>query len=160
MKVHSLCVRGFAASFIFLSASLALACAPLISHQSADLHPGAKYDLAGVWIGMSKVACTPVRIGGLRRCGSIANIMFTILDEPPGSISGFYTADSDAFEETGRVTEVPMRSARLWLRVMMNNHSSCLFNSSLQRDDMEGSYLCFHNGSSFERGFWMARRTY
>jgi hypothetical protein len=60
-----------------------------------------------------------------------------------------------AFEQTGRLVEVPVKGAAgLWLRAIMRDHSSCLFNSNLPGREMEGSYLCFHNTTSAERGRW------
>jgi hypothetical protein len=81
------------------------------------------------------------------------------------AITGIYASvrpyASNAFEQTGRIVEVAVTGAtRLWLRVTMRDHSSCLFNSNLPGVEMEGSYLCFHNATSAERGRWKVWRSY
>lgn len=164
MKTNSLCVRGLFVSFVGFCLLFAHGCAPTTagrSGSSGGLQSGGKNNLSGVWTGTSIVGCTPLRMGGPRRCGATANIMFTIVEERADAITGFYASDSGALEETGRiVVSAPLRSTRLWLRVMMNDHSSCIFNANLPRDAMKGAYLCFHDGSSLERGYWTARRSY
>jgi hypothetical protein len=123
------------------------------------------YDLAGVWTGTSITGCKPSRMDGPWRCGARADIMLTFIREGTAAITGIYASDrardGDAFQETGRIVEVPVSgSTRLWLRVSMRNHSSCLFTSNLRGEEMGGSYLCFREGISFERGQWMVRRSY
>jgi hypothetical protein len=123
------------------------------------------YDLTGVWTGTSITGCTPLRMNGPWRCGARADIMLTFIREDTAAMTGIYASDrgrdGDAFQETGRVVEAPESgSARLWFRVMMRDHSSCLFTSNLRGEEMAGSYLCFREGISFERGRWMVRRTY
>jgi len=124
-----------------------------------------QYDLTGVWTGTSITGCTPLRMNGPWRCGARADIMLTFIREDTAAITGIYASDrgrdGDAFQETGRIVEVPVSgSTSLWLRVSMRNHASCLFNSKLPREAMEGSYICFREGISFERGRWMVRRSY
>lgn len=162
METKSFRVRGLFVPSIALCLLLAHGCAIAGSSRedaSAGLQSG-NANLAGVWTGTSIIACTPLRMGGPLRCGATANIMFTIVEERADAITGFYASDSGAVEETGRIIKLPVRSARLWLRVMMNDHSSCIFSTSLPRDAMRGAYLCFHNGASFERGYWEVRRSY
>ena len=50
--------------------------------------------------------------------------------------------------------------ARLWLRLMMRDHSTCLFTRHWRGDEMEGTYMCFHGGSSFDRGKWTVQKSY
>jgi hypothetical protein len=88
-----------------------------------------------------------------------------IREDTATAITGIYASDhgrdGDAFQETGRIVGVPVSgSTKLWLRVSMRNHSSCLFTSKLRLKAMEGSYICFRNGPSFERGQWAVRRSY
>ena len=163
MKTNSLCVRGLFVSSMALCCLFAHGCVLAKSGPSgsaASLGSGGQNSLAGVWIGTSIVGCTPLRMSGLRRCGARAAIMFTIVEERAGAITGFFASDRGALQESGRIIRVPVHSRRLWLRVMMNDHSSCLFSSDLPRDAMRGAYLCFHDASSFERGFWAVRRSY
>jgi len=122
-------------------------------------------DLSGVWAGSSITGCTPLRMDGPWRCGARADIMLTFIGEDPAASAGIYESDrgpaGDAFQESGRIVEEPVSGSKsLWLRVIMGNHSSCLFNSILRREEMGGSYICFRDGTSFERGRWTARRSY
>jgi hypothetical protein len=133
---------------------------PPVSSES----PG-KYNLSGVWTGTSITGCTPLRMNGPWRCGARADIMLTFIREDSAAITGIYASDrgraAGAFQETGRIVEAPESGPkRLWLRVIMRDHSSCLFTSNLPREEMKGSYLCFRNGTSFERGRWAVRRSY
>jgi hypothetical protein len=124
-----------------------------------------EYDLSGVWTGISTTSCTPLRMTAPWRCGAKADIKLTFIRQEPAAITGIYEsvrgAAGNAFEQTGRIVEMPVKSAtRLWLRVIMRDHSSCLFNSNLPGEEMEGSYFCFHNATSAERGRWAVRRSY
>jgi hypothetical protein len=123
-------------------------------------------DLSGVWIGTSITSCFPLRLDGPWRCGARANIMLTLFRLGADRMGGFYASDTvqarrSVFEERGSVIEVSASgSTRVWMRVVMSDHSSCLFTSDLPHGDMEGSYLCFREGSSFERGRWAVRRSF
>ena len=123
------------------------------------------HDLYGVWTGASITSCTPLRMDGPWRCGAKADITLTFIQEGTAGITGVYASDRDvagnASEEGGSIVETTVKSpARLWLRVLMRDHSSCLFSSNLPENEMAGGYLCFHGGTSFERGRWWARRAY
>jgi hypothetical protein len=125
----------------------------------------AQYDLSGVWAGISMTSCTPLRMTGPLRCGSKANIKLTFIQKRTATITGVYASVRPnagyAFEQTGRIVELRVKGAtRLWLRVTMRDHSSCLFNSNFPGVEMEGSYLCFHNATSAERGHWKVWRSY
>ena len=121
--------------------------------------------VSGVWAGASITSCTPWRITGPWGCGAKAAIKLTLIRERAAAITGVYTSvrpnAGNASEQTGRITEVGVKGAsRLWLRVMMRDYSSCLFNSNLPDVEMEGSYFCFHNSTSAERGRWKVWRSY
>ena len=122
-----------------------------------------EYDLSGVWTGSSTTSCTPLRAADPWRCGAKAYIKLTFIIQT-ATITGIYASvrgGGDAFEQTGRIVGMPRPSTTtLWLRVIMQDHSSCLFNSNLLGEAMEGSYFCLHNASSAERGRWMVRRSY
>ena len=151
-----------------LSLALVSACtvaAPTNSSPPVSSATRGKYDLSGVWTGTSITGCAPLRMNGPWRCGARADIMLTFVPEDTAAATGIYASDraraGDAFQETGRIVEVPVNSStRLWLRVTMLNHSSCLFNGNFRHKQMEGSYICFREGSSFERGRWAVRRSY
>jgi hypothetical protein len=168
MSGNRLRVRGAFSLILILSLAPVQACGvatptnsgPLVSSES----PG-KYDLSGVWTGISITGCTPLRMNGPWRCGARADLMLTFFREDTAAITGIYASDragaGDAFQETGRIVEAPQSGpTRLWLRVTMRDHSSCLFTSNLRREEMKGSYICFRNGTPFERGRWVVRRSY
>ena len=124
-----------------------------------------QYALSGVWAGISIVSCRPYRMTGPWRFGSRAHIKLTLIQTPAAVITGAYasvrTSTGSAFEQTGRIVEVHVKGAtRLWLRVILRDHSSCLFNSNLPDVEMRGSYLCFPNTTSAERGHWEVWRSY
>src|ERR1700674_4333726 len=139
--------------------------APTNSSPPLSSNSPGKYDFSGVWTGTSITGCSPLRMYGPWRCGARADLILTFIEEDSAAITGIYTSDrgrgGDAFHETGRIVEAPeSSSARLWLRVIMRDHSTCLFTSNLRRKEMAGSYLCFREGISFERGRWAVRRIY
>jgi hypothetical protein len=134
-------------------------------NQRVSSKSSAQYTLSGVWAGILITSCTPLRMTGPWRCGSMADIKLTFIHKRAVIIRGVYASvrrnAGNAFEQTGRIVEVPVTCAtRLWLRVTMRDHSSCLFNSNLPGVEMEGSYLCFHNATSAERGRWKVWRSY
>ena len=91
--------------------------------------------------------------------------MLTFVRQDTATMTGIYASDrargGDALQETGRFVEVPVNgSTRLWLRVSMLDHSSCLFNGKFQHQRIVGSYICFREEISFERGRWAVRRSY
>jgi len=127
--------------------------------------PSGKYDLSGVWTGTSITGCTPLRMNGPWRCGARADMMLTFIGEDGSGMIGIYASDrsrsGEAFQETGRILEAAESGpGRLWLRVIMRSHSSCLFSSNLRSNEMGGSYICFRDGTSFERGRWTVQRSY
>jgi hypothetical protein len=161
-------VHGALSLILILSLALIQACgvaAPTNPGLPVSSESSGKYGLAGVWTGTSISGCTPSRTSGPWRCGARADIMLTFVGENTAAIIGIYASDrtrgGDVLQETGRIVEVlESGSVRLWLRVTMRDHSSCLFTSNLPREEMAGSYLCFHEGTSFERGLWAVRRSY
>jgi hypothetical protein len=123
------------------------------------------YDLSGVWTGTSITGCTPPRANGPWRCGARADIMLTFVREDSSAMLGIFASDrgraGNAFAETGRIVGMPASGSQsLYFRVAMGNHASCVFNANLWGDEMGGSYICFREGMSFERGRWAAQRSY
>jgi hypothetical protein len=131
---------------------------PSVSSESLGQH-----DLAGVRTGTSITGCTPLRMNGPWRCGARADIMLRFIREDTAAMTGIYASDNgrdgDAFQETGRVVEVPESgSARLWFRVMMRDHSSCLFTSNLQGEEMGGSYIRRRDLFMPQLSFWRSEK--
>jgi hypothetical protein len=165
MRSNQLRVQQALGLILILSLAPLQACAvaALARAPASSIAPAA-HELAGVWTGTAVSGCTPLRMTGPWRCGARATITLTLIQQETSTITGFYASDrgraNATLEETGRIVELPVSRTRLWLRVIMRDHSSCLFSSNLPRDRMAGSYLCFHEGSSFERGRWAVRRSY
>jgi hypothetical protein len=160
-------VHGVLSVALILSLTPMQACgvaAPTDSALPASLEAPGQHDLSGVWTGTSITSCLPLRMSGPWRCGARADIRLTLNREDSASLTGIFVSErgpaSDDYQETGRVVEVPVSGSTLWLRVMMRNDSSCLFSSDLLREEMGGSYICFRDGTSFERGHWAVRRNY
>jgi len=91
--------------------------------------------------------------------------MLTFVREDSAAMLGIFASDrgraGDAFAETGRIVGMPASGSQsLYFRVAMGNHASCVFSASLQGKQMGGSYICFREGMSFERGRWAAQRSY
>jgi len=168
MSGNRLRVRQALRLILVLSLVLGQACVlttPNANSRPVSSQAQRKYDLAGVWTGTSITGCTPLRMNGPWRCGARGDILLTFIQEDTAGILGIFASErgqaNDAFQETGRIVEVPVGdSMNLWFRVAMGNHSSCLFNANLQREEMGGSYICFRDGPSFERGRWIAQRSY
>jgi hypothetical protein len=123
------------------------------------------YDLSGVWTGTSITGCTPLRTNGPWRCGARADIMLTFVWEDCAPMLGIFASDrcraGDAFQETGRIVNMRMSGPMsLGFRVAMGNHANCVFDANLQAEEMAGSYICFREGISFERGRWAAQHSY
>jgi hypothetical protein len=160
LRVHELL-----SLLLILSLAPMQACSVAKSRPPVSSESLGQYDLSGVWTGTSITGCLPLRMGGPWRCGARADLTLTLIEEDSTTITGIIASDrgrgDEGFQETGRIVGVRVRgSAMLWLRVTMSNYSSCLFSSNSQREEMEGDYICFRDGSSFERGQWAVRRTY
>jgi len=143
------------------------ACALAAVTNSHPVSPEAEtnYDLSGVWTGTSITGCTPLRTNGPWRCGAIADIMLTFVREDSAAMLGIFASErgraGDAFAETGRIVGMPASGSQsLYFRVAIGNHANCVFNANLQGEEMAGSYICFREGISFERGRWAAQHSY
>lgn len=150
-----------------LSLVLVEACALATRSNSRHVlfHSQTGYDLSGVWTGTSITGCTPFRSNGPWRCGARADIMLTFVREDSAAILGIFASDrgrgADAFQETGRIVDMGISGpVSLGFRVAMSNHANCVFDANLQGGEMGGSYICFREGMSFERGRWIAQRSY
>jgi hypothetical protein len=160
LRVHELLSLLLILSLAPMQACSVAKSSPRVSSESLR-----QYDLSGVWTGTSITECSPLRMDGPWRCGARADLLLTLIEEDRTTTTGIFASDrgrgDDAFQETGRIVGVQVGgSTMLWLRVMMRNYASCLFSCNSQREEMEGSYICFRDGSSFERGKWAVRRSY
>jgi len=168
MSSDGLRVRAALWLILILSLVLVQACAlaaPKANSRAVSFEAQTNYDLSGVWTGTSITGCTPLRTIGPWRCGARADIMLTFVRYDTAGILGIFASDrgraGDGFQETGRIVDMPVSgSSNLWFRVAMGNHASCVFNANLRGEQMGGSYICFREEMSFERGRWAAQRSY
>jgi hypothetical protein len=85
-------------------------------------------DLIGVWRGGS--LCRWSRIG--TSCHGAVNMAFTLFPAVRPKMRGFYTCETGTVGcrnglEHGAITSVEMNGKRLWLRVTLNDGSSCIY---------------------------------
>src|SRR5690349_910786 len=116
-------------------------------------------DLLGVWSGMTVNDCNPVQFEPAR-CRAMQRISFTML-RPHKTSWGFYrcapgTRPCYNQVDRGEIKYLALSGRILWLRVMRNDHSSCLFDTIPQADLMRGRFWCFQGSELIERGFWQA----
>ncbi len=167
MNGNGVHIRRALSLILTLSLALMQACslASPANSRSVSSQAQRNYDLSGVWTGTSITGCTPLRTNGPWRCGARADIMLTLVPGDRAAMWGIFASDrgraGDAFEETGRIVNMRMSGPMsLGFRVAMGNYANCVFNANLQGEEMAGSYICFRDGMSFERGRWAAQRAY
>lgn len=112
---------------------------------------------------MSVNDCSPIQIEP-SRCRAVEGISFTILRQnalswgfyrcAPGTTLCYNQADR------GEIKYLQLTGRRLWLRVMRDDHSSCLFDTVPAADQMQGEFWCFQGSELIERGFWQVERVY
>jgi hypothetical protein len=158
-------MAGYAVGIIaavFLQSALILAgCADLKSERAGASQ--AEDDLLGVWNGMTVNDCSPVQLEPAR-CSAVERISFTVLRRHKRSW-GFYrcapgTRPCYNQVDRGEIKYLALSGRMLWLRVMRNDHSSCLFDAIPKADRMRGKFWCFQGSALIERGFWQVDRAY
>jgi hypothetical protein len=149
-------------------AALALECGLLLSGCAglkSDAGPAsaAESNLQGVWNGTTVNDCSAVQIEP-SRCLAVERISFTMLRHSGGSW-GFYRCAQGTTPcynqvERGEIKYLELTGNMLWFRVMRDDHSSCLFDTSPTADRMRGQFWCFQGTELIERGFWQVERVY
>jgi hypothetical protein len=120
-------------------------------------------DLTGVWEGMRIDNCDMMQVDPTR-CNAMMQLTLTMLQHA-NKISGFYrcatgTVDCYNMDETGVIKNGVVRPGLLQFRVMLDDGSSCLFNSVPQDEMMYGGFICLQGAAVLERGRWRAQRSY
>jgi hypothetical protein len=115
-------------------------------------------DLIGVWKGGRSG-----RIG--TSCSGAVDIAFTLFPAVRSKMTGFYSCETGTVGcrnrlENGAIATIEMNGRRLWLRVMLDDGSSCLFTSRFARDRMAGGYECLQGAAIVEQGRWWIERSY
>jgi len=118
-------------------------------------------DLIGVWKGGS--LCRWSRIG--TSCRGAVNIAFTLLPAVRSKMTGFYSCETSSVGcrhrlDHSAITTIEINGKRLWLRVMLDDGSSCLFTSRFRHDKMAGGYECLQGAGLVEQGQWWIERSY
>jgi len=129
------------------------------SSESSD--SSSIYDLIGVWKGGS--LCRWSRIG--TSCRGAVNIAFTLLPAVRSKMTGFYSCETSSVGcrhrlDHGAITTVEIDGKRPWLRVMLDDGSSCLFTSRFRHDRMAGGYECLQGALLVEQGQWWVELSY
>ncbi|MBV8055144.1 MAG: hypothetical protein JO071_07880 [Deltaproteobacteria bacterium] len=146
---------------VLMCGLLSSGCAGLRTH--ADFNSAAGMNLQGVWSGMSVNDCSPVQVEP-SRCQAVERISFTILRHNE-QLEGFYrcapgTTPCYNQVDRGEIKYMQLYGRRLWLRVMRDDHSSCLFDAIPAASRMRGAFWCFQGNALIERGSWQVERIY
>jgi len=133
-----------------------------------DQHAGsgadAKSGFAGVWQGTSLASCAAFTYLP-SRCDAEQIVTITLLQGPNGKLTGRYTCaygnmDCYHVNETGKVIDVTITGARMSVRVMMPDATSCIYTGIDVNQAINGGYTCYQGGGLIEQGSWRARRSY
>jgi len=128
--------------------------------SSADAESG----FAGVWQGTTLANCganSPFP----SRCNAEQMVTITLLQGAEAKLTGRYTCaygTMDCYDAnyTGKVIDVSFARARMSIRVMMPDATSCIFTGINVNQTINGGYTCYGGGSLLEQGSWRARRSY
>lgn len=128
--------------------------------SSADAESG----FAGVWQGTTLASCAAFAYLP-SRCNAEQNVTITLLQSPDGKFTGRYTCaygNMDCYHanETGKVIEVSNAGARMSVRVIMPDATSCIFTGINVNQTINGGYSCYQGGGLIEQGSWRAHRSY
>jgi hypothetical protein len=121
-------------------------------------------DFAGVWQGTTVAECganSPLP----SRCNALQNVTITLIEGPNSKLGGRYSCaygNMDCYDanETGKVIDVSLNGARINIRVIMPDATSCIFTGMNVNQTINGGYTCYQGGSLLEEGAWRARRSY
>ena len=117
---------------------------------------------AGVWQGSTLADCG-VSSSFPSRCNAEQNVSIRLAQGPNSKITGRYTCsygNMDCYDlnETGKVIGVSINGARMNIRVIMPDATSCIFTGLNLDQAINGGYTCYQGGALIEQGSWRARR--
>ncbi len=152
---------GIVIALITESALMLCGCAD-VKHDPLPAE-GTAANLLGVWNGITVNDCSPVQFDPAR-CRAVERISLTML-EPSKTSWGFYrcaagTVPCYDYVDRGEIKYLALTGRMLWLRVMRDDHSSCLFDTIPGPDRMRGKFWCFQGATLIERGSWQVDRAY
>ncbi|MGH7984849.1 MAG: hypothetical protein ACREQX_00965 [Candidatus Binataceae bacterium] len=136
---------------------------PPAQEIAATTTPSRTIDVSGVWEGIRIDSCDPLQVDPMR-CNATMQLTLTVLQRAD-KISGFYrcatgTVDCYNMDETGVIKQGSIRPGLLQFRVMLEDGSSCLFNSVPASERMTGGFMCLQGAAILERGRWRVQRSY
>ena len=128
--------------------------------STADSEAGA----AGVWQGTTLATCAAFAHLP-SRCNAEQKVTITLLQGSGGKFTGRYTCgygNMDCYDAnyTGKVVEASMDRARLSVRVIMPDGTSCIYTGINVNQTINGGYTCYQGGGLIEQGSWQAHRSY
>jgi hypothetical protein len=174
------CHHFFALAPILMSAivtALTLRCVAGCSGTSNVLNPSAtaerggqsgagdaESNFAGVWQGTTLASCGAF---GSRpgRCDALQKVTITLLEESDAKLTGRYTCaygNRDCYHgnDTGKVIDVSIAGARLSVRVIMPDATSCIYTGIEANQTINGGYSCYRGGGLIEQGSWHAHHSF
>jgi hypothetical protein len=130
------------------------------SESSNDVYS----DFTGVWQGKTLASCAAFTYLP-SRCDAEQIVTITLLQGPNGKLTGRYTCaygNMDCYHanETGKVIDVTLARARMSVRVLMPDTTSCIYTGINVNQSINGGYTCYQGGGLIEQGSWRASRAY
>jgi hypothetical protein len=134
------------------------------SGAQAALSDNAESGFAGVWQGTTLASCAAFAYLP-SRCNAEQKVTITLLQGANTSFTGRYTCaygNMDCYHAntTGKVIDVTITGARISVRVMMPDATSCIYTGINVNQTINGGYTCYQGGGLIEEGSWQARRSY
>lgn len=128
--------------------------------SSSDAESG----FGGVWQGTTLASCAAFAHLP-SRCNAEQKVTITLLEGADGKFSGRYSCaygNMDCYHEntTGKVIGVTITGARMSIRVIMPDATSCIYTGLDVNQSINGGYTCYQGGGLIEQGSWLARRSY
>ncbi|HVN90063.1 MAG TPA: hypothetical protein VMT61_09640 [Candidatus Binataceae bacterium] len=125
--------------------------------------PNVNGKIVGVWEGTTLASCSAMLPED--RCNAQQRVKLTVIEDDKGKLGGFYkcsfgTEDCYNMNETGKVTSADINGSLVTMQVMMRDGTACTFRGRPFNNKVDGSYECTTGGAVFERGRWVAQRTY
>jgi hypothetical protein len=155
------CASGGSEAYSGAPAERSAASAPgAQSVSSADAESG----FAGVWQGTTLASCAAFAYLP-SRCDAEQLVTITLLQGKDGKLTGGYKCaygNMDCYHanETGKVIDVTIARARMSVRVMMPDATSCIYTGIDVNQNINGGYTCYQGGGLIEQGSWRAHRSY
>jgi hypothetical protein len=137
------------------------AAAPAASTDSAQ---GKKPEsgMVGVYEGTTRAYCIHTIPS---RCNAVQDVTITLTEQENSKIGGSYRCAYGNMvcynlNETGKVIDASVNGARLNVRVLMPDGTSCIFTGLNNAGNINGGYTCYAGGALLEQGMWRAKQKY